>query len=134
MPLPTGRTSLIPSPGSSNSSPGTLATTITNQIADLVARVEALEQGLAGHAHATPTPASEAAAEPAAETPSTSSVTLKNGDIIASIGDLSASNVAKMTKPELVIVCDMFPELGVTAAADHSKKDLQAAVLGGIVS
>lgn len=134
MSLATGRTSLIPSPGPSDPPPGALATTIANQIANLVARVEALEQGLAGHAHATPTPASEAAEEPAANEPSRSSMALKNGDIIASIGDLSASNVAKMTKTELVTVCDMFPELGVTVAADHSKKDLQTAVLAGIVS
>lgn len=143
MSLPTGRASLIPSSGPDAPPPGPLATTVADQIADLVARVEALEQGLAGHTHAAPVPVAAepevveeapVVAEAAEVAEAEAGVTLKNGDVLASVDDLTASNVAKMTKTELIGVCDAFAELGVADAADRSKKELQAAVLEAITS
>jgi len=146
MSLPTKQASLIPSTGPAGSPPDALTTTIADQIAALTARVEALEQE-----HAVIPSAVEAAAPAAAveeeeasaveeegasavkEEGASASVTLKNGSVIGSVGDLSASNVAKMTKTELISVCDTFgDDLGIPGSADRSKKELQAALLEAI--
>lgn len=148
MSLPTKQASLVPSDGQEGAPPGALVTTVSDALADLTRRVEALEQGLVGHTHVAPEPVvthSVPESEPvedeepppivaSSSAPEEAAVTLKNGDVITSAAELTPSRVAKMTKSELVDVCGAFSELGVPNSADRSKKEIQAAVLQAITA